>query len=136
MNMQGAARSSGVMIVYKHPEEGATTFLFDSCGGHGEANRYHYHLPPICLIRSLGGTVPRVSDWWLAPNAESQWPSMAKTPEKSPLIGWAIDGAPIFGPYNPDNGELVVPVAMRGALLMYSTNATVWYSKTACTRTS
>ena len=106
---------NGVMIVYEHPEEGANTFLFDSCGGHGDlANRYHYHLPPVCLLRSLGGTVPRVSDWWLAPNAESQWPSISKTSEKSPLIGWAIDGAPIFGPYNPDNGELVVPAGASG----------------------
>ena len=40
---------------------------------------------------------------------------MAKTPEKSPLIGWAIDGAPIFGPYNPDNGELVVPAGAAGS---------------------
>lgn len=107
---------NGVMIVYEHPEEGANTLLFDSCGGHADlANRYHYHLPPICLIRSLGGTVPRVSDWWLAPSAESQWPSVSKSMEKSPLIGWAIDGAPIFGPYNPDNGELVVPAGSSGS---------------------
>lgn len=106
---------NGVPIVYEHPGEGANTLLFDSCGGHGDlSNRYHYHLPPVCLLRSLGGTVPLVSDWWLAPSAETQWPSQAKTAEKSPLIGWAIDGAPIFGPYNPDNGELVVPAGAAG----------------------
>merc|ERR1712226_262751 len=106
---------NGVPIVYEHPGEGANTLLFDSCGGHGDlSNRYHYHLPPVCLLRSLGGTVPRVSDWWLAPNAESQWPSQATSKEKSPLVGWAIDGNPIFGAYNPDNGELVVPSSSSG----------------------
>jgi len=101
---------NGVPIVYEHPGEGGNTLLFDSCGGHGDLeNRYHYHLPPICLLRSLGGTVPRVSDWWLAPNPETQWPSHAKSfGDISPLVGWAIDGSPIFGPYSPDNGELVV----------------------------
>eukprot|EP00339_Tiarina_fusa_P025278 CAMPEP_0117012566 /NCGR_PEP_ID=MMETSP0472-20121206/10548_1 /TAXON_ID=693140 ORGANISM="Tiarina fusus, Strain LIS" /NCGR_SAMPLE_ID=MMETSP0472 /ASSEMBLY_ACC=CAM_ASM_000603 /LENGTH=1529 /DNA_ID=CAMNT_0004715667 /DNA_START=109 /DNA_END=4698 /DNA_ORIENTATION=+ len=107
---------NGVPIVYEHPGEGANTLLFDSCGGHGDlANRYHYHIPPVCLLRSLGGTVPRVSDWWLAPSAETQWPSKAsERGEKSPLVGWAIDGNPIFGPYNPDNGELVVPAGAGG----------------------
>jgi len=99
---------NGIPIVYEHPDEGANTLLFDSCGGHADlSNRYHYHLPPICLLRSLGGTVPRNSDWWLAPNAETQWSRTSGN--KSPLVGWAIDGNPIFGPYNPDNGELVVP---------------------------
>lgn len=108
---------NGVPIVYEHPGEAANTLLFDSCGGHGDlANRYHYHLPPICLLRSLGGTVPRASDWWMAPNAENQWPSQASSRgNKSPLIGWAIDGHPIFGPYNPDNGELVIPTAQGDA---------------------
>ena len=108
---------NGVPIVYEHPDEGTNTMLFDSCGGHGDlANRYHYHIPPICLLRSLGGTVPRNSDWWLAPSAETQWPRHALTGgEKSPLIGWALDGYPIFGPYNPDNGELVIPSGNFGS---------------------
>jgi len=107
---------NGVPIVYEHPGEGANTLLFDSCGGHGDlSNRYHYHIPPVCLLRSLGGTVPRLGDWWLAPNAETQWPGKAKAgTEKSPLVGWAIDGNPIFGPYNPENGELVAPGGASG----------------------
>lgn len=107
---------NGVPIVFEHPGEGANTMLFDSCGGHGDiANRYHYHLPPVCLLRSLGGTVPRASDWWLAPSTETQWPRRAaERGNVSPLIGWALDGSPIFGPYNPDNGELVTPLGASG----------------------
>ena len=115
---------NGVPIVHEHTGEGANTLLFDSCGGHGDlANRYHYHLPPVCLLRSLGGTVPRSGDWWLAPNAETQWPGHARSSgSKSPLVGWAIDGAPIFGPYSPDNGELVVPASSSGTDDECSTN--------------
>ena len=43
----------------------AMSLSFDECGGHGDSkNRYHYHLPPICLLRSLGGAVPERADWW------------------------------------------------------------------------
>eukprot|EP00961_Rhodomonas_salina_P186368 2516063-Rhodomonas_salina.1 len=63
----------------------------------------------------LGGAVPHTSNWWLASHAESQWSSHAQAcAEKSPLLGWALDGHPIFGPYNPDNGKLVVTAGANG----------------------
>uniref|UniRef100_A0A6U4NA45 YHYH domain-containing protein n=1 Tax=Hemiselmis andersenii TaxID=464988 RepID=A0A6U4NA45_HEMAN len=101
---------NGVTFVGHHVNKdsgnkGKMTMAFDNCGGHGGADhKYHYHIPPVCLIMSLGGEVPERSDWWLAKNPESQWPK--KTTKESPLIGWAMDGFPIFGPYDPITKEL------------------------------
>ncbi len=48
-------------------ELSSLTLVFDACGGHVDrAHRYHYHLPPVCLLRALGGTTPVRSDWWVA----------------------------------------------------------------------
>uniref|UniRef100_A0A7S1EAZ7 YHYH domain-containing protein n=2 Tax=Hemiselmis andersenii TaxID=464988 RepID=A0A7S1EAZ7_HEMAN len=101
---------NGVTFVGHHVNKdsgnkGKMTMAFDNCGGHGGADhKYHYHIPPVCLIMSLGGEVPERSDWWLAKNPESQWPKM--TQKESPVIGWAMDGFPIFGPYDPITKEL------------------------------
>ena len=104
---------NGVPIVHHHVDavtgrQGDMTMQFDSCGGHGgHDHKYHLHLPPICLLKSLNGTVPGRSDWWLAPHPEAQWPARASAwGNRSPLVGWALDGFPIFGPYDPETGEL------------------------------
>ena len=52
--------------------------IMDSCCGHPTpGNLYHYHKYPVCL--------------------NSPWADEGKT--HSPLIGWAFDGFPIYGPY-------------------------------------
>ena len=52
--------------------------LMDYCCGHPSPdNVYHYHKYPICI--------------------NSPWADEGK--EHSPLIGWAFDGFPIYGPY-------------------------------------
>jgi len=52
--------------------------LMDRCCGHpNQDNQYHYHKYPICL--------------------NSPWADDGKA--HSPLIGWAFDGFPIYGPY-------------------------------------
>lgn len=31
------------------------TWLFDDCGGHGDTyGHYHYHAPPLCLMKCHG----------------------------------------------------------------------------------
>jgi hypothetical protein len=104
---------NGVAIVHHHVDKasgrrGDLTMTFDNCGGHGGADhKYHYHIPPLCLLKSLNGTVPERSDWWLAAHPEAQWPVQAYSlGVQSPLIGWALDGFPIFGPYDPETGVL------------------------------
>ena len=55
---------------------------FDQCGGHSSSDTepsYHYHVPPVCLLRQLGATEG-------AP---------------SPQVGWMLDGFPIYGPLGP-----------------------------------
>lgn len=70
------------------------TRVFDNCMGHVDGHHnYHYHLPPTCLLNSLNSTGH--GSWW----ANGGWPARA---EPSPLIGWALDGWPIFGPYDED----------------------------------
>ena len=56
--------------------------LMDRCCGHpNQFGQYHYHKYPICLN----------SPWSDEGNAHS------------PLIGWAFDGYPIYGPYESAN---------------------------------
>ena len=61
------------------------TWLFDNCGGHGDTyGHYHYHAPPLCLLKSLGLPVPKNSSWWKF-EGEKAWPKSG--PEVQ--VGWA-----------------------------------------------
>ena len=55
---------------------------------------YHYHAPPVCLLKSMGVPVPQKRAWWKTHGAKA-WASTG--PEVQ--IGWALDGIPIMGPY-------------------------------------
>ncbi|HWB54016.1 MAG TPA: YHYH protein, partial [Tepidisphaeraceae bacterium] len=55
----------------------ASNYMDYCCGHPNEDNLYHYHKYPICI--------------------NSPWADEGK--EHSPLIGWAFDGFPIYGPY-------------------------------------
>ena len=63
---------------------------FDFCGGHGRClandctGDYHYHFPASCLETQIG--------------------SMADG--HSPLVGWAFDGFPVYGPFGPGGATL------------------------------
>ena len=53
--------------------------IMDRCCGHPSPdNMYHYHKYPVCV----------------------KTPFVEFGDEHSPLIGWAMDGFPIYGPYN------------------------------------
>jgi len=69
---------------------------FDACVGHQPGNgQYHHHAQPICLRAQLGDNVEVVK--------KSRVGTMyreADTPTRhSPILGWAFDGNPIYGPY-------------------------------------
>lgn len=60
--------------------------IMDRCCGHPDpANRYHYHKYPVC----------------------SRSPFEDKGETHSPLIGWAYDGFPVYGPYE-GHGEMAM----------------------------
>ncbi|CAE7895356.1 unnamed protein product [Symbiodinium microadriaticum] len=99
----GVALNSA-LLVHEHPGEGMT-WLLDNCGGHGDQfGHYHYHAPPLCLLRNQGVLVPSGS-WWkdIGPDA---WP--LDGPEVQ--IGWAMDGARIMSPYR--GGKRVDPAVL------------------------
>ena len=68
-------------------EEGDT---FDSCSGHATGQRadyqYHYHIAPSCLLQQLNATQSGQGH--------------------SPLIGWAYDGFPVYGPHGIDGESM------------------------------
>jgi hypothetical protein len=71
----------------------AEAFNFDTANAHQPSSgAYHNHINPIALRYQLGDNVTY--------NASTKAYSEAGTPTKhSPIIGWANDGLPIYGPY-------------------------------------
>jgi uncharacterized protein (TIGR03437 family) len=73
---------------------------FDSCLGHQtNTGTYHYHVNPVCLRAELGDNVvisrtTRVGVFYQEKSAP--W-------THSPILGWAQDGYPIYGPYGYSN---------------------------------
>src|SRR5277367_2625894 len=73
---------------------------FDSCLGHQtNTGEYHYHVNPVCLRAELGDNVvvarnSRVGVFYQ--EKTSGW-------THSPILGWAQDGYPIYGPYGYTN---------------------------------
>jgi len=64
---------------------------FDACSGHsaGNGGEYHYHIAPSCLLAQSG-------DHELVGAVNSH----------SPLIGWAFDGFPIYGPHGLEGSTI------------------------------
>lgn len=76
------------------------TLSFDDCLGHTDTDHhYHYHMAPKCLFEDLGIPYPCNATWWHRKNRAKYWP---QTGPASPLVGWALDGFPIYGPYDQD----------------------------------
>jgi hypothetical protein len=70
--------------------EGVT---FDPALAHQAGSQYHYHAQPIALRHQLGDNV----SYNAATNRYSENPAAAS--KHSPILGWANDGLPIYGPY-------------------------------------
>jgi uncharacterized protein (TIGR03437 family) len=69
---------------------------FDLCTGHQPGNgQYHYHANPICLRGQLNDNteVARKA------RAGTIYREKATPWTHSPILGWAFDGFPIYGPY-------------------------------------
>ena len=70
--------------------EGVT---FDPGLAHQAGNNYHYHAQPIALRHQLGDHV----DYNATTNRYTE--SAAAVTKHSPIVAWAADGLPIYGPY-------------------------------------
>lgn len=97
------------------------TWEYDMCNGHSDGNdQYHYHIPPICYLKSMGVPVPESDKWWISDDGKEvrAYGDMHKQfPEtgSSPVVGWARDGFPIKALYGPD-GKLVRSALYGGDL--------------------
>ena len=70
--------------------EGVT---FDPALAHQAGNNYHYHAQPIGLRHQLGDHV----DYNATTNRYTE--SSAAVTNHSPILAWAADGLPVYGPY-------------------------------------
>jgi uncharacterized protein (TIGR03437 family) len=69
---------------------------FDSCVGHQPGNgSYHYHASPLCLRAQLNDNLQILR----TSRNGSTYAELASGWHHSPILGWAPDGYPIYGPY-------------------------------------
>ena len=69
---------------------------FDSCVGHQPGTgEYHYHANPLCLRYQVGDNVEVVRNT----RTGAVYQEKASGWKHSPILGWAIDGYPVYGPY-------------------------------------
>ncbi len=98
--------------------EGVT---FDPALAHQAGNNYHYHAQPIGLRYQLGDHV----DYNATTNRYTE--SAAPVTQHSPIVAWAADGLPVYGPYgysDPTNPSSGVRRMVSGFALRDGTNGT------------
>lgn len=82
------------------------TWSYDMCNGHSDTkHQYHYHIPPICYLESMGVSVPESASWWINDEGTAVRPyedMSAQFPPtgSSPVVGFARDGHPIKALYD------------------------------------
>ena len=88
------------------------TWSYDSCNGHSDKKHmYHYHIPPICFLKSMGVPTPDSAEWWISDDgsevrAYDDMPAQFPATGNSPVLGFARDGFPIKALYDA-SGTLV-----------------------------
>jgi arylsulfatase A-like enzyme len=65
---------------------------FDAANAHQAGSQYHYHANPPGLRHLLGDNVAYDAN-------SNRYTEGVKPTKHSPILGWAIDGLPIYGPY-------------------------------------
>ncbi|MFN0077948.1 MAG: sulfatase-like hydrolase/transferase [Prosthecobacter sp.] len=94
---------------------------FDPAGAHQASNTYHNHGQPIGLRYQLGDHV----DYNATTNRYTE--STAPVTQHSPIVGWAQDGLPVYGPYgysDPDSAASGVRRMISGFALRDGSNGT------------
>ncbi len=89
----GAQQGDGIWLRNAYFGELVT---FDPCLAHQPGNgQYHNHINPICLRYQLGDNVQvqrQTREGTIYGEKAAPW-------THSPILGWAFDGYPIYGPY-------------------------------------
>ncbi len=76
------------------------TLTFDSCIGHQPGNgQYHYHGTPRCLRAELGDNITIVR----TARTGAVYAEKTSGWTHSPILAWASDGYPVYGPYGYSN---------------------------------
>lgn len=91
--------------------EGVT---FDPALAHQAGNNYHYHAQPIALRHQLGDHV----DYNATTNRYTE--SAVPVTKHSPILAWAADGLPVYGPYgysDPNNAASTIRRMVSGFVL-------------------
>lgn len=69
---------------------------FDKCLGHQPGNgQYHHHAHPVCLRAQLDDNLVAVN----TSRTGTSYKEKSAPWKHSPILGWAFDGYPIYGPY-------------------------------------
>lgn len=69
---------------------------FDECHGHQPGTgQYHYHVSPVCLRAELNDNLVTIHTGRTGTTYTEQTTNL----HHSPILGWALDGYPIYGPY-------------------------------------
>jgi hypothetical protein len=69
---------------------------FDPCNAHQPGSgEYHYHENPVCLRYQLNDNITGTN----VGTATASYTESSGTLHHSPILGWAFDGYPIYGPY-------------------------------------
>lgn len=103
---------------------------FDPAYAHQAGNDYHYHAQPIALRHQLGDHVD------YNPATKLYTESASPVTSHSPIVGWAADGIPVYGPYgysdalDPNSG---IRRMISGFVLRNGSNGTTNLSATGRT---
>jgi arylsulfatase A-like enzyme len=120
----GAFTGDGIWNRDGYFNEGIT---FDPALAHQAGNNYHYHAQPLGLRFQLGDHV----DYNPTTNVYSE--STTPITKHSPIVAWASDGLPVYGPYGygtPNNPSSAVRRMMSGFVLRNGSNGTTHLANT------
>lgn len=114
----GAFTGDGIWNRDAYHNESVT---FDPAYAHQAGNNYHYHAHPIALRHQLGDHVD------FNTTTQTYAESVAPVTKHSPILAWAMDGLPVYGPYgysDPNDAGSAVRRMVSGFVLRDGSNGT------------